>query len=309
MSDIILHHYPNSPFSEKIRLIFGFKKLAWKSVIIPAIMPKPDLTALTGGYRRTPVLQIGADIYCDTTLIADVLERLAPTPTLYPAASAGLARTLAQWADWSLFWAMISYLFQAGGMQSALAGLTPEQIKAFSADRAAFRGNMPRVALPEAQAALTAYLGRLENMLASGQPYLLGGQPVIADFSVYHAIWFLLAAPAVAAILEPAPKLREWAARMAALGHHNCEKMSAGQALDIARDAQPADAGSMPFVDLHGAARGDRVAIMPTDYGIDPVEGELLIATDTEFALRRTDPRAGEVVVHFPRIGFQMKKL
>ena len=84
MSQLILHHYPTSPFAEKIRLIFGFKKLAWQSVIIPRIMPKPDLTALTGGYRRTPVLQIGADIYCDTALIADVLEKIAPAPSLYP---------------------------------------------------------------------------------------------------------------------------------------------------------------------------------------------------------------------------------
>ena len=70
MSDLILHHYPMSPFSEKVRLILGHKQLAWKSVLIPSVMPKPDVVALTGGYRRTPFLQIGADIYCDTALIA-----------------------------------------------------------------------------------------------------------------------------------------------------------------------------------------------------------------------------------------------
>src|SRR5689334_14407100 len=116
MSDIIFHHYPNSPFSEKVRLIFGYKKLAWKSVMIPVIMPKPDLTALTGGYRRTPVLQIGADIYCDTALIADVLEKIAPTLSLYPAPIGGLARTFAQWADSTLFWTAIAYTFQPAGI-------------------------------------------------------------------------------------------------------------------------------------------------------------------------------------------------
>ena len=58
VSDIILHHYPSSPFSEKIRLVLGYKKLAWKSVIIPSIMPKPDVLALTGGYRKTPFMQV-----------------------------------------------------------------------------------------------------------------------------------------------------------------------------------------------------------------------------------------------------------
>ena len=61
MSDLILHHYPTSPFAEKVRLILGFKGLAWKSVFIPMIMPKPDVIALTGGHRRTPLLQIGAE--------------------------------------------------------------------------------------------------------------------------------------------------------------------------------------------------------------------------------------------------------
>ena len=69
MTDIILHHYETSPYSEKVRLGLGLKGLAWASVEIPIIMPKPDLTALTGGYRKTPVLQIGADIYCDSQLI------------------------------------------------------------------------------------------------------------------------------------------------------------------------------------------------------------------------------------------------
>ena len=63
MSDaIILHHYDTSPFSEKVRVLFGFKGMAWTSVHVPNMMPKPDFTPLSGGYRRTPALQIGADV-------------------------------------------------------------------------------------------------------------------------------------------------------------------------------------------------------------------------------------------------------
>ena len=71
-SDIILHHFDPSPFSEKIRVIFGFKRIAWKSCQISRIMPRPDLMPLTGGYRRTPVMQIGADIFCDTQIIIQI---------------------------------------------------------------------------------------------------------------------------------------------------------------------------------------------------------------------------------------------
>jgi glutathione S-transferase len=115
MSDLILHHYPQSPFAEKMRLILGYKKLSWQSVLAPMTMPKPNLIALTGGYRRIPVLQIGADVYCDTALICDVLEHIAPEPTLYPDAQKGLARTVAQWADTTLFQVAMAYNFQPAG--------------------------------------------------------------------------------------------------------------------------------------------------------------------------------------------------
>jgi glutathione S-transferase len=85
MTDIILHHYDISPYSEKVRTGLGLKGLAWASVELPVIMPKPNLTALTGGYRKTPVLQIGADIYCDSQLIMRELERRHPSPSFYPA--------------------------------------------------------------------------------------------------------------------------------------------------------------------------------------------------------------------------------
>ena len=309
MSNIIFHHYPTSPFAEKVRMIFGFKNLAWNSVIIPVIMPKPDLMALTGGYRRTPVMQIGADIYCDTALIADVLERIAPAPSLYPAELEGMARTLAQWADTTLFWTAIAYAFQPAGMQSMFAHLTPDQIKAFGADRAAMRSGAPRVSVAESTGQLAEYLRRLNAMLADGKPYLLGAQPNIADFSVCHSLWYVRRAQAVAGILDAAPQVLAWLDRMATIGHNSFEKMSGEQAIAVARESAALDNANAPFVDFHGVALGDKVAILPTDYALDPVEGELVLSTANEFALRRVDERAGTVVVHFPRIGFQLKKV
>ena len=94
MSELILHHFDWSPYAEKVRVLFGIKGLAWRSVQIPMVMPKPDLTALTGGYRKTPVLQVGADIYCDTNLIARELDRRFPDPPLFPSGGRGLALAL-----------------------------------------------------------------------------------------------------------------------------------------------------------------------------------------------------------------------
>src|SRR5271167_1113817 len=130
-TQLILHHYPGSPFAEKIRLILGFKGLHWSSVIIPNIMPKPDVVALTGGYRKTPILQLGADIYCDTALIAEVVDSLAVEPPLYPPGAASASRTLAQWADSTLFWTAIPHTLQPAGLAHMFSEAPPEAIKAF----------------------------------------------------------------------------------------------------------------------------------------------------------------------------------
>ena len=189
MSDLILHHYPVSPFAEKIRLILGHKQLAWKSVFIPMVMPKPDLTALTGGYRKTPVLQIGADVYCDTALICDVLEHIAPTPTIYPEAIKGAARIVAQWADSALFPAAMAYNFQPAGVAQVFAGASADTVQAFVADRTAMRGGAARMAAADASGTYKSYLRRLANML-HGQDYLFGAQLCVADFAAYHPLWF-----------------------------------------------------------------------------------------------------------------------
>ena len=149
MNDIILHHYPTSPFSEKVRLVLGSKGLAWNSVVVPVILPKPDVVALTGGYRRTPFMQIGADVYCDSALMCRVIDRLAPAPPLYPEASAGLAEIVAQWADSTLFWTAVPYTMQPAGAAHIFAGTSPEYLKAFRDDRAAMTAGMRRATVAD----------------------------------------------------------------------------------------------------------------------------------------------------------------
>ncbi len=306
MQQIILHHYPMSPFAEKVRLILGFKGLQWRSVHIPNIMPKPDLTALTGGYRKTPVLQIGADIYCDTALIADVLEERAPDPTLYPRGITGGSRILAQWADSTLFWTAIPFAMQPAGIAHMFEGMPPEAIKAFADDRAVFRANLPRMRPADANAAFALYLERLEERLGR-QTFFFGAAPSIADFSIYHCLWFVVHGGPVAQILETFPLLQSWRARMAAFGHGTHEKLDSGAAISIAHDATAEK--SSGNLDSHGLAIGERVVAAATDTGTDPIEGTLYGATKTRFSIVREDPRAGRVVVHFPRLGFELRRV
>jgi len=306
MTELILHHYPNSPFAEKIRLILGAKKQSWHSVTIPMIMPKPDLVALTGGYRRTPVMQIGADIYCDTALICDVLEHAAPTPALYPAAHKGMARVLAQWADTTLFTTAMAYNFQPKGALSLIPD--PEQLKNFGQDRAAMRNNAPRMPPADATAAYKSYLRSLADMLES-QPYLLGETPCIADYAVYHPLWFTRnVVPVLAGILEATPQVLAWMDKMAAIGHGTSNPMTPAAAIEAAHSSTPTALAHEAFQDEHGIALGSEVVITAESFGLEPTTGQLLAATRTRYTLARTDSRAGVVHVHFPRVGFSLKK-
>ncbi len=312
MADLILHHYPSSPFSEKVRLILAYKRLPWKSVVIPAIMPKPDVLALTGGYRKTPFLQVGADIYCDSALIADVLEHLQPTPSIYPEPSKGLARTLAQWADSSLFWAAMAYNLGPKGAAHMFAGAPPEAARAFGEDRKAMSSNMVRLRPADAAAAYKSYLRRLSDML-DDQPFLLGQVPCIADFSAYHPLWFTrVCTPVVADILQLTPAVLDWMDRMAAIGQGSMEKFRADQAITAAAAAEPMAVGhgllrDSTFQDEHGIPLGSHVSISAESFGPEPTEGELVAATRTHYTLRRNDERAGALHVHFPRIGYVLK--
>ena len=307
MPDLILHHYPTSPFAEKVRLMLGYKNLPWKSVIIPMIMPKPDVVALTGGYRKTPVLQVGADIYCDTALIADVLEHLQPEPSLYPEPSKGMGRTLAQWADTTLFWTAMAYNFQPAGTAQVFAGAPPEAAKAFAADRQAMRGGASRMPAADATGAYKSYLRRMSDML-DDWPFLLGSEPSIADFAAYHPLWFTRTrTPAMAGVLDATPNVLQWMDRMAAIGHGAVEKLTSLEAITVAAASAPAPLHNEVFQDEHGIALGSRVTISSESFGPEPTDGELVAATRMHFTLRREDARAGRVHVHFPRIGYQLK--
>jgi glutathione S-transferase len=301
MTEFILHHYPESPFSEKIRIAFGLKSLAWRSVIIPSIMPKPGLIALTGGYRKTPVMQIGADIYCDTQLIMREIERRHPSPSLYAGTDSGVCAALSWSIEKSIFMPAVGIAFGAIGDRIPAA---------FIEDRQKFSGGhidiaQMRAARPLLLAQLGAHLGWLAEMLADGRPYLLGTHPTGVDLSAYHPVWFIRNLLGSAAAAIPAVKhLFPWADRIAAIGHGMPSELASTAALEIAHAAQPETPLSHDPEDPSGATPGDRVSVMPDDNGRDPVSGVLVAASAQEIIIAREDPETGAVHVHFPRAGF-----
>ncbi|MCP1443580.1 glutathione S-transferase [Pseudomonas sp. GGS8] len=309
MSELILHHYPTSPFAEKARLLLGFKGLSWRSVMIPPMMPKPDLTALTGGYRRTPVLQIGADVYCDTALIARRLEQEKALPAFFPEGQEMVTATFAAWADSVVFQHAVSLVFQPESVAVRFGKLSPEAIKVFLADRAGLfsGGSATRLSAEQAKHQWPTIMARLEQQLQREQGDFLFGEPSIADFALAHSLWFLKATHVTSPLVGAYPAVLAWFGRVMGFGHGAFSEMTAEQALEIARNATPAALPDEQFDEPNGFEAGQQVVIAATDYGVDPVVGELLFAGSEELILRREDERAGVVHVHFPRFGFRIE--
>ena len=305
MTTLILHHYDGSPFSEKVRLVFGLKGLAWRSVKVPVMLPKPDVMALTGGYRRTPFMQIGADIYCDTALMCRVIDALRPEPPLYPMATAGIADIVAQWADTTLFWTAVPFTLQPAGAVHVLKDATPETLKAFGADRAAMNPNLRRATVADGAAALHTYLARIEHLLGDGRPFLLGALASIADFSAVQSVWFMHRAPPIASVLGAYPKVEAWYRRVSGFGQGAFTAMTSAEAIAVAAKGEHAP---LSFSAETGLEPGDEVTVTPTDYAHDAVAGRLVGLSVREVVIARSDARAGTVHVHFPRIAFQIKK-
>jgi glutathione S-transferase len=301
--EIIFHHYPTSPFSEKIRLIFGIKQLPWRSVEIPNMLPKPDLVPLTGGYRKTPVMQIGADIYCDTQLIARELERRFPSPSILPHGK-GLPYGLGFWADRLFFMPTVGIIF------GEIGDSVPE---AFKKDRAAMSGNTfstetMRAAAPFVRDQFRAHLSFIAEQLEDGRKNLQGSEPTLADVHAMMNLWFLngVLSHVAESFLEEFPKVETWYSRLRAIGHGTVTAMESRDALQIAKIAAPEATTAADPHDPNGRKPGDKVTVSADDYGRDPVKGEIVFANSHEIAIRRFDAAIGEVVVHFPRAGFNV---
>jgi glutathione S-transferase len=310
MSDLILHHYDEAPFAEKIRLIFGIKGLSWNSVIIPSAMPKPDLMPLTGGYRRTPVLQIGADIYCDTQLIAAVLERLYPTPTIFPDGNAGLAYALGSWAHGPYVVTAVAIYMGSDDPFSGKVSLPShfhEDRKKMWASQFDTDSLKPKLGWYRSQ--LQAHTEFINLQLADGRRFLTGEKPGLVDLHAMWDPWFLrrFAPEEAKRLYDGFPNILHWEDRLASIGQGHRTEMDPKQALEIARKSEPKMDGGLDPSDRLGIARDTVVQISPSDYAEVPVIGELVATTVQSVSIRRNDPLVGEVVVHFPKIGYSIE--
>lgn len=300
MNTLILHHYAMSPFSQKSRSMLGYAGLQWLSVITREMPPRPFLEHLTGGYRKIPVAQIGADIFCDTRTIATEIARLAGHPELALENCAGEVQAYVGKVDLKVFFACLTVSSTRTLLRKVRASMSLMDIARFVWDRINIGRTATAPAVPpqKAKAYVQAHLADVERRLQDD--FLFGARPNHADFSTYHSLWFVRDL-AESPLVNDYPQTMAWMDRMKAFGEGHPQPLSAEEALAIARNATPR---AIPPEFTHDPMVGKAVTIAPSDYGQVPTQGILVGVTPSQWILARQDAELGTLHVHFPREGF-----
>lgn len=301
---MILHHYPMSPFSEKMRLMCGYCELEWQSVISPESPPRPIVAPLAGGYRRIPVAQLGADVFCDSRLISAEVAHMTGKPELDPFGQDEAAKELSAHFEGDIFWAAVASIPARRILGKLFRNLSFTQALRFLVDRAGIARHAHSKPVPPKLAGpmFDAHLQKLEQMLSGEQRYLVGDTPHYLDFAAYHTLWFRLV---VGEQLMPGnlPMTTAWYERLTAFGHGQVMQGAASDAFAAARDNAPRPIPA----DLAGDARvGTQVVVQPEDYALDATAGTLVGVDARRWIVALDASELGELHVHFPRQGFSL---
>lgn len=300
MSEFILHHYAMSPFSEKIRLMLGYAGIDWLSVRVREMPPRPLLEPLAGKYRKIPVAQIGADVFCDTRSISTEIARLSGKPELALENCSEEIQQFVRHTDLEVFLACV--LSAPGGtlLRKLWKGSSLLNVGRFLIDRINMgrKASVKAMGPKQAKQVVRSHLENMERMLVASS-FLFGDKPTIGDFSAWHSLWFIRDM-GESGYVDRFANVRAWMDRMATFGHGRFTEVSAEYALDAALSAEPR---ALPD-NVDTVASGQNVSIAPDDYGQVPVSGKLLAGTAHGWVLGREHSRVGKVHVHFPKQGF-----
>ena len=297
----ILHQYDISPFSQKAQKMMAIKALAWRSVEMPLIAPKPDVEALTGGYRGTPVLQVGADIYVDNWMIAQALDRHFESGHSLTGCGALAHAALYAWGE----------RFFAPLLHTALATYQTQWDEAFLADR---KQVFPEVDFdvltlhdPDRRSQVRAFVATLSRHLSGGSVYLGGDHPDSWDVHAWGMLWMIHSAlPDLVPIVAEFALVEAWYHRLSALGVGDRQDVSIEVAWAALKTAQHSALPETPASEPLSDWLGSRVTVSTGSADRGASTGVLLAIDDAQ-AVISVEPRTGATAhVWFPRLGYHL---
>jgi glutathione S-transferase len=297
---MILHHYPLSPFSEKIRAMSTYAGLEWSSCLTSEAPPRGKLDFLSGGYSRIPIAQWGSDIYCDSNLIADEISRLTKKPLLANAKLKGDNLSFRQWLESKLFFACVNHAFSFALLQRIAKDKGFINLLKFLKDRVAMgvKATIPMGSKKSAPRYIKQGIADIEKRIGDND-YIGGSEPNILDFTAYHCFWFLQVV-GEKNDLQKYSIANAWFLRMQKFNSPASHNIDIEEALIIAKESKPKKI-IKKYLSDHRI--GSKIVITPNDYRQIPVTGILVGADDQRWIIRRESEATGVLHLHFPTRG------
>ena len=297
----VLYHYPMSPYSEKLRLALGMRGLFWTSVQVAPQPPREVLEQLLGGYRRIPVLQVGAHFYCDTRLAFELLYLEDPTCTDLSADD----EALRAWAEREIFFAVFSVVSPTKVVRFLFRRFGVAGVWRFIRDRSQMMRDSTVVALApdRAREVVKEFIEHLALHLSSRR-CLSGVAPGYLDLCCYHPLWMVSQIDSSLLSSWP-PSVSQWMERINSLGHGEQLRASRGCVFENIAENQVAFSGTVtePY------RLGEFVGVAPSDYARDETCGSLVDINRKRVVISRTLNSGDVIYLHFPRDGFDLRRL
>lgn len=324
-NNLILYHYTFSPYARRVVWYLTLRQISYAQCMVPSTMPREVLKELNIAYRRIPLLSHGRDVYCDTRLILEYLEKQYPPSAEHPSITAPSPEGRA------LCKLLIRYHNDAGLFARA-AGLLPSDLPALNDEkwlkdrqdygmRKLSREDRER-ARPEGLVHMRDLFDLLENtLLVDGRQWLLSGNgPTLADI---EAVWIAHWLWTIPGSLEPSLTEKDWPKTHAYIKRFDSEmkkQMKAfGKPLSLKDDSESADIfrrmelleQNTEVVDTNdptGFQKGEEVEIFPFDSGFNHKDrGELVSLTPGEMVVKK-QTQGTDIRVHVPRWGFRIQR-
>ncbi|KAF8528932.1 hypothetical protein BU17DRAFT_80078 [Hysterangium stoloniferum] len=321
---VILYRYDGSPFSNKIENILLLKRITFFTVDVSRVLPRPELSDLLGvSYRRIPILAIGNDVYCDTTIIAAALERRFPPGdgygTIFPPlkhASTSVDKGL-QKAFATFYCDRVLFSLSTGSLPwDALPQSFLDDRRALIGTSIDVQANTSR--RPIVHSSLSSHLDFFEEQLSDGREWLFNTvAPGLSDISLHFILAWIQPFPGISDVFDKTkfPKTLSWLDRCEETIKQKRmvgpapEKLTGQIAAQQIISAKWEDLSEIGFDAIEGSRLsvkpGSVISVIPDDYGRShPTEGRLIGLNREEIVVETKGSLGGVVKVHFPRLGF-----
>ncbi|KIL57905.1 hypothetical protein M378DRAFT_87284, partial [Amanita muscaria Koide BX008] len=316
--------YAQSPYARKIENTLLLKSVAYQQVNVSSVLPRPEIKDALGiAYRRIPILAIGRDVYCDTSMISVALERRFPPSagygTIFPKTrqsghvDTGLARSLAQLTENAIFSLAAALLPWDQFPESFLRDRT--NLSAAPIDPKAIVASRERTL-----STLSCQLQLLEQQMSDGREWLLNTEePGLVDISYHFIISWVRPFPAAKGLnlTERFPKITAWLERFSTVLKQKKQQLLTTKVMNgdeaaasiVSSTYEPLDAIGFNEQEATrlGVKQDEVVLIAPTDTGTKhPTTGKLVALNLLEMVIEIAAPK-GNIRCHFPRLYFAIR--